>query len=699
MKKLLIALLAIVVILVAAVVLLPFLIPTETIVARVEQQVREMTGRELTIAGPVDVSVIPNLSVNAENVRFQGFEGGEDLLALEALELRLALWPLISGNVQVDRFVLMRPQINLVKDAQGQVNWDVMPQQTEPQQEGGTTLSELQLGDVEIVDGRVSYTDKASGMSRTAEDVDVVLSLESLAEPLQATASLRLDGRPVELEANVAPASVLMQGGEAALRTALRASGANLSLDGKLNMPAQGQTASPAVAGGLNLAIESLPALMEWATGTAPGALPVETLALTGRLQAGTEQVALSGMELKADDITATGDLAVALGGARPAAKGQISVSRLDLDKFLPPPATEEQQAAPASDQPATDEGWSREPIDLSALHSADADLDISLAGIILSGVEISATTLGIDLENGRLAANLGETGIFGGTVQGAATVNARNQTPGFQAKAQVNGVQAEPLLTRFAGFQRLTGATEASLDVTTIGASIYDIMAGLNGQAQLLFRDGAIKGINIAELVRTVTGGGNSGAPQQTDFAELGASVAIADGIARTDDLRLLAPLLRIAGKGQVMLPERQVDMRIVPSLVASIEGQGTGATDRSGLSVPVLVQGSFSDLSFKPDLAGVATEALRDPAKVKETIEKLKDAPEALREGLGGALGNVLQGQQGQQQPTGTETQQPAAPKPEDAVRGLLQGVLGGRQQQPPAEQPTPAEPEGNQ
>lgn len=673
MRKLLIGIVVLLVLLGAAAVALPFLIPTGPLVARLEQAVEQRTGRDFTVAGPVSVSVLPVLAVTAEDVRFAGFQGGDDLLRLGRLDLRLRLWPLLSGDVQVDRFVLVEPRIVLETDARGRANWDLTaPQSSAPQSgapQSGATVQDLALGDVEVVDGTLIYRDGAAGTERVVQDLDASVTLAALDEPLAVEATLSLDGRPLRLSASAAPARAVVAGGNADIQASVEAAGTALTLGGTLARPADGGV--PRLEGPVQATVDSLPDLLAWLTGGAPPELPVQSLRLAGTLQATPQRVALGGFDLAADDIAAKGDIAVALGGARPAVRGSVAVARLDLDRLLPPPPAAEPTPVPATPpagQPpaagaTADPGWSREPVDLSALRLADADLTVQLAGVLVSGVEAGPTRLGLTLDNGRLAATLGETALFGGSVRGAARIDGRAATPGWQVDATVAGMQAEPVLTRFAGFKRLTGASDVELALKAAGASPHDIMGSLDGRASMVFRDGAIKGINIANMVRAVTGGTAEG-PQQTDFAELGASFAIAGGVARTDDLRLLAPLLRVQGGGTVALQERQVDLRIVPRLVASIEGQGAGRTDQSGLSVPILVRGSFTDLSFTPDLAGIARETLRDPKAAKEALKDLKGTLKGATEGV----------------------------KPEDAVRGALEGLLGGRrpEQAPQAKPP---------
>ncbi|QJE73543.1 AsmA family protein [Aerophototrophica crusticola] len=673
MRKLLVGLGVVVVLLVAALVAIPFLVPKEALVARLEREVEARTGRELSIKGPVDVSVLPNIAVTLRDVTFAGLPGGPDLLNLGSMDVRLQLWPLLSGEAKVDRFVLDRPTINLVVDKQGRANWQIQPQQpapADPNQPAGGPVSELSLGDVEIRDGTLTYADARTGSSHKAEDLDLELSMARLDAPLELTADMRVDGKPLSVRTQANPARALVEGGTAKLVTTLSTEGAEASLDGQLTRPAGGEVS---VAGDLQAAVASLPATLKALTGQAPANLPVSKLDLTGKLQATPQRVALSGMDLKADEIAVTGDLAASLGGVRPAVKGALAVSRLDLDRLMPPatPAAAPAQPAPAgAPVSAQATGWSREPIDLSGLKAADLDLDVKLAGLLVAGVEAGATTLGLDLKDGKLNTALAPMQLFGGSVQGKLGLDAAAATPGVAVQATLKGIQAEPVLRRFANFERLSGTTEATLDMKGQGRSQHDLMGSLDGQGQVIFRDGAVKGINVAALVRSVTGGATDG-PQQTDFAEMGGAFTVQDGVAKTEDFRLIAPLLRVAGSGTVQLQPRTVDFRIVPRLVASIEGQGAGSTDQKGLSVPILVTGSFDALSFKPDLSGVVQEAIRDPAALRDKAKELRDLPGAL---LGGG---------GQPAPDGTQPQ--SAPKPEEAVRGVLEGLLGG--QKPPA------------
>lgn len=653
MRKFVVTLSVLLLLLMAAAVALPFLVPVGAIVAQVEREVEAATGRELTIGGRVDLSYFPSIAVTADDVRFAGIRQGEDLLHVKRLAVRLRLIPLLSGRAEVEKFVLTEPFIDLTVDRQGQPNWNVSfthgPSPAAgpaggdgppPANAGGTNLvADLSLSDVEVVDGRLRYTDARTGMVREATDVNITLSMPALDEALELEADLKLNGTPLTLDMVIDPVRPLLAGGTAGLDLRLKGAGSSLTVKGQVGR--QGD-APVNLAGDLALKVASLDDLIRAATGAAAADLPVDALSLTGRLTGTSARLGLAGLKAAAGDLTADGDLNIRLDGPRPALAGTLSLPRLELDRYLPapvPPPIAGDDGEPAA-APAAAPGWSREAIDLSALKVFDLDLQLRLAGLLFKGVEAGPTALGLKLADGRLNAVLADTPVFGGMLGGRLSLDASRPALNLGLIARAQGVQAEPLLIRFADFNRLSGTTDGTLDIKATGANQQELVGSLSGKGELLFRDGAVKGINLARIIRSAIGQGSQ-EPPQTDFAEMGGAFTLANGTVATEDFRLLAPLLRVAGKGTVNLPNRRVDMRLGTRLVASLEGQGTANLDADGINVPVRVRGTFDNLTYAPDLSASVRAALRDPAKAKEQLEKLRNSKDSARSLLDSVLG----------------------------------------------------------
>jgi AsmA protein len=667
MRKFLIGIAVVVVVLVGAAIAVPFLVPVEQYKGRIEAEVTQRTGRDFRIEGPVSLSLLPKLAVELNQVAFAGPPGARSaqMARLGKLELELKIWPLLSGQIEIDKLVLREPHIALEVDAQGRPNW-VLENQTAqaPAQPAPTPaepagdLPELRFGEVELVNGKISYFDARSGASYEVDRVDVEVLAPDLDQPAEIKGKLVFRDRPVTIDSRIGHPRGLIETGASKLVAAVAGDLISVKFDGEL---ANGQ-GGPGARGALDLVAPALRDLATWATGDDPGALPVQNASVTGNLDANGQRVALTGGTYKAGDVEATGNVGLGLGGPRPRIDAVLSLARLHLDQYFNQPdgAAAQQapgqpqpqpQPAPAAPKPQAD-GWSTEPIDLSALRKLDADIKLAIAGLTVKGVDVGASDIAVLLNDGKLKTTMGETALFDGTISGQVSADASAAVPAVGLDFRINGVQAEPVLTRFAEFDRLAGTARAVASLKTTGNNQRAMVEALNGQGSVTFTDGAIKGINLAAMVRNVgaafQGQAVGNEPQQTDFAELGGTFTIQNGVVRNDDLRLLAPLLRLDGAGTVSLPPKTIDYRLQPRLAATIEGQG-GKTDVQGISVPVLIRGSLTSPSFAPDVAGLAEELIRNPDAARQQLEALKGK------------------------------------KPAEAVKGLIEGLSGGGNQAP--------------
>jgi AsmA protein len=163
------------------------------------------------------------------------------------------------------------------------------------------------------------------------------------------------------------------------------------------------------------------------------------------------------------------------------------------------------------------------------------------------------------------------------------------------------------------------------------------------------LFQDGAIRGVNIAQMVRSLTASPLSGwqenKEQATDLTQLAASFRIEKGKATTGDINLVGPLVRVTGAGTIDLGEKSLALRVEPKLVMTTEGQGR-ATDPVGLGIPVVIDGPWAEPRIYPDMAGVLDNPDAAYAKLKDMGKGLF-GPNGALAGLGGnALGGNLPG-----------------------------------------------------
>lgn len=130
------------------------------------QQVRGATGRELVIAGPLELQLGLAPSVIASGVTFGNMASGSrtDMATAERIEAKVALFPLLSRRVEVRRLVLVNADLLLETDAKGRANWAFSA--TEPntdQPTDGSPPTRFDARKVEIENASVTLRDGRTG--------------------------------------------------------------------------------------------------------------------------------------------------------------------------------------------------------------------------------------------------------------------------------------------------------------------------------------------------------------------------------------------------------------------------------------------------------------------------------------------------------------------------------------------------------
>jgi AsmA protein len=693
MKKILLILLAVVVVVIAAAVAVPFLLPTETYKQQIEAQVERATGRALAIEGPLDISLLPSARVSAENVRFANVEGGAqpDMVQLKGLQAELKIWPLLRGSVEVDRFVLVEPVINLEIDAEGRGNWalgvptapteeEPAPAAEEPAGEGTRLpITQVKLGDIRIENGTVTLSDARTGTEQRLEAVNLDLDLPDLQSPMAANGSLAYKGKPVQLALAVERPLALLEGGSSPLRVTGEAPDLALTFDGTID-----NAAGPTAAGAVELNVTSIRDLAAWlAEPLAFEGEGLRTFRVGGQLEGSPTQVTLNDATLALDAIEGQGNFAVDLSGQVPRLSGRLDLGAVDLNPYLAPAAPAGAGAGAGGTQAEAAAGWSDEPIELPPIGGAEVDFVLSTDALKFQDLQLDRSQLALRLQGTSLTVDLAEIALYGGQGNGQVVVEVADGTPQISNRFRLENLDAQPFLKDAADFERLRGRATGEVALQTRGRTQRELVQNLNGQGQATFRDGAIVGINVAGMVRNVTTAlqGGGGEERATDFAELSGSFQVNNGILTNNDLWLQAPVLRVAGSGQLNLPERTVNYRIEPKAAPTLEGQG-GARDVAGLLVPVIVRGPWDNLTFAPDLESVARRALEDPEAVREQIEQLGRGAEGVGDAIkeGGAekvLEGLLGGQGGGEGETGQGGQ--SGGEGPEAARKLLKGLFG--------------------
>ncbi|MEM1065252.1 MAG: AsmA family protein [Pseudomonadota bacterium] len=591
-----------------------FLIPSDRIAAVVEDRFEAATGRALTIEGDVRPSLWPSLGVRtgAVTIANAAWSDRGPLLDAEDIAVSVDLGALIGGDIEVNSVEIISPTIQLETDAEGQGNWVFDTSEVAASAEaapaestGGTATPAFSLAQATITDGRLSFRDAAGAVTELAA-INAEVSLPSFDGPADINLKATANGQPVSAEIWIAAFASLLEGTSAA-EIAATVGGSSIGYSGQIGADVT------RTAGKIEANLADMPALFA-AIGQPAPALPEglgqNAINVTGDVSYTGAAAAISGATFMLDQNRLTGDLAVALDGPRPKIAGQLSAGALDLSAL----GGEEAEVAATDGAGSEGSGWSTDPIDVSGLGAADAEIGLSASSIALATSQLGPTRVFATLDNSRLVTRIDELNAYDGQIAGQIVVNGRG---GLSASADLAGsaIAIARLFSELLDFDRLIALGDMEIEVLGVGNSMNAIMNSLDGQGSISLGTGELRGLDLVGMLRNFDTS-FVGAGASTIFNSIGATFRIVDGVVVYDTLDVDAPLFTATGGGSINLGGQSLDMRLVPRLLPE---------EDEGLSIPLRISGAWSAPRFQLDLESLARDRL--DAEIEQARDELEE------------------------------------------------------------------------
>lgn len=533
------------------------------------QLVEEATGRKLVIDGEIGfaISLIPTVVI--EDVKFANASWGSkpDMLSLDKFEVQVSLIPLLSGNIQVNRVILLAPEILLETDKQGAGNWIFKTavadkkSATDNQSESITTadskLPGIVINEVQIENARVTYKDGVTGKETKLVVDKLVTESNSFDEPFSLFANIIYDEIPVQIEGTMGALDQLVANDKYPLNIKISVSEASIELQGDIAKPLAGKGLELA----LSFNIASLSKLSKLAGNELPGIGPVS---LNGTLSDGDNSYSLKSVKMQAGKTDLSGDLTVNLSGKRPALSAILNADMIDLFELSGGDAKPAKKTKNAR-------VFSSDPLPLESMQSLNAEITITAKQIQTSSLVLKDTKTGLTLKNGNLIIKPLTALVAGGRMQGFFGLDASGKAAVLDTDISIKGLEPSQLPDLDA---KVTGAkTDVSIKVKGSGNSVSNIMAGLNGKFLVKVGKGVIKdtGSNIASAdILTKSFSMLTPSTTSDDSAQLECGVAnfdIKDGIATTNKgIALATNKMNVIGSGTIDLKTEKLSIGISP-------------------------------------------------------------------------------------------------------------------------------------
>jgi AsmA protein len=368
-------------------------------------------------------------------------------------------------------------------------------------------------------------------------------------------------------------------------------------------------------------------------------------VSVKSKIQGSAQKVSLSDGILELDESKLVFS-AVAKDFGKPDLAFDLNLDKMNLDRYLPPPS-EKKQGEPQQAKPAQ-----TKKTDYAPLRKMVLDGKVQVGSLTANGLKIQDIQLKMKGRNGVIQLDPLLAKLYQGTLSAKAAMDVRQDLPKSNVEFQTKTVQAGPLLQDLMKKDFLEGTANAEASITMAGDEPDTIKKTLNGKGDFVFTNGAIKGIDLAGMIRNVGsafGLAQKGAEKpRTDFSELNVPFTITNGVVDTPGTTLASPLIRVQASGKANLVDEALDIRVEPKVVATLVGQGD-TKEHSGITVPVLVKGTFSSPKFQPDLKGMLEKQLKG-GTLPVPKELLK--PQDGQTKPGEALKGIFKGLTGKQQ-----------------------------------------------
>ena len=706
-KILLIILASVISLLVITAIALPLVFDPNDYKPQITQLVKEQTGRNLQIPGDIELSVFPWLGIKLGKVELSNAKGfGQQAFAkIDAVDVRVELLPLLKKQVRIGRVELNGLKLDLQRNAQGQTNWDDLvkkdttakPQTKKPAQPGEQPLAiaSLAVGGISIHNASVSWIDQQNnqqveilklGLESTAIQADepVRLSLTSdfksskpdtsgsielktraLFRQKQNSLSLDDTALVIHLSGSALPANRL----DAELvsdRALYNQDKQTLSVQG-LKLAAFGARLHADVeASGLDktpryqVTLASDPFSAREAAKQLGITLPetadpnaLNKVQLSSKLVGDLNNVTIKPLTIQLDNSSLDGELQVK-NFAQPAIRYQLALDAINADRYLAPVKKSQNGKAVA---PATAASSQALQLPTELLRSLDIKGDITVGKLQISNMHSTQLQLGTHARDGVIRFYPIKASMYKGSYHGDIRLDVRGNTPTLSMNENLSNINIGPLLKDLLGDDKVHGTANLNARLTARGTTPESIRQTLNGNAGFQFKDGLVKGFNIAAYERALAAK-LKGQPEpketdpvQTDFAEIKGTIKITNGQASNNDLSAALPHARIIGKGSANLVKETVDYTIYAKFTSRAEGQtGTTYAQMNKTPLPVHFTGKLTQPDISVDYQSVLKAEARKKVEEKkaaakrELEKKRKEKEEAAKKKLEQKLNDKL-------------------------------------------------------
>jgi uncharacterized protein involved in outer membrane biogenesis len=364
-------------------------------------------------------------------------------------------------------------------------------------------------------------------------------------------------------------------------------------------------------------------------------------------VDATAKKLTLKALSATLNDSTLKGELTVLLGHAIPGLRFNLSLDRLDIDRYLK--SSNEAASSQAKIDPVTAAAAAATQLPVALVRQLDVDGRLRVDWLRGFGLEVENATVVLQAKDGVLSLEPLRGDFYRGSYDGVVALDARAEPATVRMQEKIQNVDAGALITALTGQSGLRGRMNTELDVQAQGADTQALLETLQGEVRADLSEAVLEGINLGQLVRQAAAAiegqpmPQSDAANETRLVDLQLVSYVHNGVAQVERLLASTDLLMLTGEGQINLLEQTLALNLQAE-VALNEAQGLPKELRrlQGKPFPIKLTGAWNAPKVEVDVEQALKAVVQE--KLQEKLER------EIQERFGGAgLFDLLGGQGG--------------------------------------------------
>ena len=605
----------------------------------ISKAVKDATGRELIINSDIDINIGLSPSLVLSDITFQNADWGsrKEMVKVGRFEVKVALLPLIKKNIEVNRFILIDPDILIETSKDGKANFEFETAEKTPEVESkpetaGTEsieLPALTINELEIVNGTLTYRDGNTGKSEIVKLKNLTASLQGLDNPFTFKLSGSYNDSPFDVNGTLGSINGINDPAiEWPLEINAQAFDVNSNIKGSIKNPVEQQ--------GIKLDFDVK--IDNWSklSKVAGQEIPLkDAFSISGSISdKAPKDYQINGLKISLGKNSIEGSIGANVAGKVPYIDLSLSSKEIDLKSLMPEDNAADTAAENAEQAPSkeAEKMFPDDPLPLDSLKLVDGRFKIRFDKVIMPKMVINNLAVDSTMNKGNLTVKPLKAGMGGGSINLEMALLSKGNSADLSTVINVKGLEIADMLAEAGSNNSIEGSVDADIDIKGYGSSVASIMAGLNGYLRIIMGEGKIDNKMIDKL-----GGDMSKnivrllnpSIDQKQFTTLRCMVTrfdIRDGIADTTALAIDTSMMSIIGDGSINLKNETLNLSLDPSTKGGVAGYNLNIGE---LSQPFKLGGTMAKPSLVLDKQKTALsigkvigkKLLKDKAGSQET------------------------------------------------------------------------------